>query len=432
MMEWRFSCKMMFNNKDIVDVSLVLARLYLDPKKDILNERWNKVKKTFLKIAKNNTLYNELIKFLSENRVLEIVLENCNKINDNCLKVLIRDIQVQMKKNIKNVDATFIKDAPDFFKNDKIIMIKGSSLSQLYPLNYKRYQVDVDIIVQCIDDVWNVLKRTKKIYQYDRLKLYTSRNGKLSASIDLIPFDTNYPYIDVHVSPFEIWGSINYDIDLWKKADSLDNGLFIPSKEDMLILLTAHLAKQWMYRIRDINDCFLILRNYELDWDYIYTQCKKYNLIKLLSILMKRVEEVYELELHDERFKNNMTFFDNLFFKHNLGVQRVYTSFGIEFQYVFNYYKSNSNLFIALKNSLKNTKNLIVYKNRAYKINKKRKIKRFKENEIIVLKPTKKTFKLHNKRLLTGTSMFIVNEGEKDEYFETPVCNWIQSSYYVK
>lgn len=151
MMEWRFSCKMMFNNKDIVDVSLVLARLYLDPKKDILNERWNKVKKTFLKIAKNNTLYNELIKFLSENRVLEIVLENCNKINDNCLKVLIRDIQVQMKKNIKNVDATFIKDAPDFFKNDKIIMIKGSSLSQLYPLNYKRYQVDVDIIVQCIE-----------------------------------------------------------------------------------------------------------------------------------------------------------------------------------------------------------------------------------------------------------------------------------------
>lgn len=423
---------MLLNNKNIVSVSLVLSRLYLDDSEYILNEKWKEIRTAFIDIKNEKLLYNELIQFLSRNRVLEIVLTNCKKINDIVLEDFIKDIQNQKLKNRENVKPEILKNIPDILNNDNILFIKGSVISQLYPLNYSRYQVDVDIIIKNIDELWNMLNQIKGVYKFDRLKIYTSSKNRISASIDLEPISKELPYIDIHVSPFEIWGSINYDSDLWKKNIKVDGKILIPSKEDMLILLCAHLAKQWMYRIRDINDCYIILKNYKLDWNYIYTQCKKFNLFTLLVILIKNVESVYGLTIDDERFSKKFSFFENLFIKHNLGKQRVYTSFGLEFKFVYQYYYLNIGMYQAIKNSIKNTKNLIVYKNRAYKINKKRKIKQLKENEIIVLVPTKKIFNIVNKRKLLDTSMYIVNEGMKNEYFETPYCNWIQSTYYVK
>lgn len=165
----------------------------------------------------------------------------------------------------KNVNIDNLSNVPILLRNQNIMLIKGSALSRLYPDNAKRYQVDADVILRSIDELWEILKITSNDYTFDRLKLYTSFEGNLSASLDLEPKNSKKLPIDIHISPYEIWGSINYDIDLWKNAKQLDNGSYVPSYEDTLLMLVGHLATQWMYRIRDINDCYIILKNCKLD-----------------------------------------------------------------------------------------------------------------------------------------------------------------------
>lgn len=419
---------MLFNNKDIIKVSLVLGKLYDDISK--LNNEWEKVRNKYISIKGNTKLYHEFKEFLKRNRVIDIVIRNAKDLEDKMLGSLIDDLELIKSEIRSNVDNDKLSLFSKMIQNEDTIFIKGSALSLLYPNKYVRYQVDVDVILKEIDCLWETLSLVKNDYTFDRLKIYCAEKDKMSASLDLFPIEKNNPFVDIHISPFEIWGGINLDIDLWETKNLTEYGYYVPSYENMLIMLIAHLATQWMYRIRDINDCYLLISKCNLDWEYITNICKRHNLLNLLEVVIKQVENVYALKdvLSNKEVKLNLV--QDIFMKENLGKQRRHTSIFLEFSYVYGYYSQKQPLLVALKESMFITKNFLLYNNRAYKVNKKLKIKQIKNNEILVLIPFNGVCYPGKKRQLYNSKLYIVNEGEKTEYFISPYGNWTQSTYH--
>lgn len=428
---------MVYFNKKIVKISQAIGRVYYHEDINELIINWDNVKPLFIDIYKDQKLFENFIEFLYKNRILEIVKSNCALLNDDDLDNVMFRVEKKIMEKRKNVNIDNLSNVPILLRNQNIMLIKGSALSRLYPDNAKRYQVDADVILRSIDELWEILKITSNDYTFDRLKLYTSFEGNLSASLDLEPKNSKKLPIDIHISPYEIWGSINYDIDLWKNAKQLDNGSYVPSYEDTLLMLVGHLATQWMYRIRDINDCYIILKNCKLDWRDIYNVGKKYNLLCLLNVLLHKVKEVYGIDYFQKLYKNNdysLKWYEKIFMERNLGIPNVYTSCMLQFTFVYKNYKEKHDIIRSLYEAIRNTKNLIIYENRAYKINNKLKIKKFNENEIIVLTPKNIQIDFQNvksEKVLFGTSLKVVNQGKKNEYFSTPYGTWVQSTYYV-
>jgi len=428
---------MVYFNEKIVKVSQVIGRVYYYDDINKLINNWNNIKPIFLDINKDTQLFENFIEFLYKNRILEIVKSNCMLLKDDELDNVISRVERKILEKRKNVNIDNLKNIPVLLGNQNIMLIKGSALSRLYPDNATRYQVDADVILKSIDELWEILKLTSNDYTFDRLKLYTSFDRNLSASLDLEPKDSKKLPIDIHISPYEIWGSINYDIDLWKNAKQLDNGCYVPSYEDTLLMLVGHLATQWIYRIRDINDCYIILKNCELDWKYIYDVGKKYNLLCLLNILLHKVKEIYGIDCFRKLYKDTdytIKWYEKIFMEKNLGIPNVYTSWMLQFSFVYKNYKEKHNIIKSIYETLRNTKNLIIYENRAYKINNKLKIKKFNENEIIVLTPNNVQNILQDvksEKVIFGTTLKVINQGKKNEYFSTPYGTWTQSTYYV-
>ena len=64
--------------------------------------------------------------------------------------------------------------------------------------------------------------------------------------------------------------------------------MLIPSWEDSILLVAAHIATKWEFRLCDINDLHAIVSSHgpSLDWDYIFAQAEKNNLTRILGMLM--------------------------------------------------------------------------------------------------------------------------------------------------
>jgi len=415
--------------KKLILLIELLSKIYDDKNKLVID--WNKNKENYMDNLSDDKTVNNIASFIIKNRVGEIVLKNCYFINDKKLRKLENSLKNKLSNTYECVSIEKLNKMLKYFNNDNLLFIKGTALCKLYPKEYTRYQVDIDLIVHSIDDMWDILRKNKNWYRYDRLKLYTSFNHTLSASIDLYPKEEGIPYVDVHVNPFEIWGSISYKSKMWDRKIKNEN-YYVPSYEDMLLLIASHIGTQWMYRIRDINDVYILL-NKKLDWKYINDTAKVNNLTSILKVLFSKIKKMYNIDLFDKLDgKNELNLSEKIFAKNNYGNPNVYTATPIESIFVYKYYRFNYSLFKSIYNSLKNTKNLVLYKNRAYKINKKRKIKKFSENNIIVLKEADLNISSNDKlsRIINNT-LKIYNEGKNNEFFCTPVGKWIQSSYYI-
>jgi len=377
-------------------------------------------------LSKNSEIMvDDIVAFLDEHRVLQIAYENLKYINSEYSMKL----QNKISANLNKWPGTSIKqlvELAEIIDRKKLLFIKGSSLSNLYPVEYTRYQWDIDVIVSNIDELWEIIEKLETQYYFDRLKLYLIRDNDYSASLDLLPKKKDLPPIDIHIAPYYIWGAKVLDVDLWEKEQAIVN-LNCPSFENMLLILVAHIANQWMYRLRDINDLYL-LSNKNLDWNYIYTMLNENNLLPIFNVLNNKISEVYGV--HVEGIKK-LKIYEHMFYRLNFGKVSSLGSTLIEWKVVLKSYEKMG-FYNKYYNCLKNTINMVVYKNRAYKVNKKLKIKKWEANEIIVLKKATEKIEVSNYSRKLASEFHLYNEGKKTEYYKAPNIIFVPTTYHNK
>lgn len=373
---------------------------------------------------------NGLVKRLKKNKVLEIAYSNICNLSE--IKNEVREsFDLAMKQAYQIVKDEQIEEVANVFP-EGTVFIKGSALKSLYPVNYKRYQGDIDVVVRSISDVWKVIPKLDEKYQFDRLKLYVYEEKplKYAGSIDLKSREKDYdnvPSIDIHINPFYIWGATVYPYDIYEQSIKIGNKR-IPEINHIIGILVSHIANHWVYRMRDINDLFVLSQNKAVDWDEVNRIIVGLNLQSIWNVLKRRYNEIYKVNLIEGEKLKKLKLSEFLFYKFNFGKTSAFGSGLIEFIYAYRNYTHKFSRMKSLKEALKNTWCMIRYKNRAYIVNKRRYVKKWKENQIIVLTLKKKYYGAEQEK---AEEFKVVNIGKDNEVCISKLGEWKQETYHV-
>lgn len=367
---------------------------------------------------------------LYNNRVLEVAEYNIKKISNGPIKYkALLDEILKLEKYTLGREA--INSIEDIINTDDILFIKGSIILNLYPEGIKRCQNDLDIIIKDFGKLWEILKDTSSKYKKSKMKIIFDNQLNAYGSIDLEPINDNkLPSLDVHVGGFNIWGSAFLKIDGWKNIRKFKNVNSL-SPEDMIILVAAHSATQWFYRMRDINDMYVIISTYQdkLDWEYINNSVKDECIEFVLDALLLETAEIYKEDIKIPMIFRKRTILNNIYKEKCFG--RFTRRYGVIGQLDFcmrRYYKELG-LIRGVYNSLKNSKNLIFYNNRAFCASHKKFVRKVQINDLIVLKNFNLEVNESNKDSIDVKS-FRDKDGMKIKSFETRVGKWIQTNYF--
>lgn len=417
----------------IKEVVIEISRLYESNEIYKLDSRLSKIEIYYEKLnndSKKNFIKN-IVDCLYENKVLEITNHNLNHCKKTqFIKELLSNIEFFIETKTEKVYTKHLSILKKLSVTSKVMLIKGMAISQYYPKSYIRNQGDIDILVSSTSDIWNALELLKDDYYYEKLKLHFLHNDKFTATIDLLPYNSTNPYIDIHLTPYYMWGAVAYYDDIWNNT-KLNNNFYYPNAENLILMLCAHISNQWMYRMRDINDLYCIIKNNTIDWEFIKIKAKAIGLYYILRILLSDLLDIYSLEIDHKIIQSlipfkKLTFKERIFKRFNFGKESGIGSILLEFNFVYSNYRKYFSFFKTVKFSLKNTYYMITTHNRAFNINDKLKVK--KENEVYVLKRTQK--KLEEKSRIKLTSdLIICNENSKNEFFKSKYGNWYQVPY---
>jgi hypothetical protein len=348
-----------------------------------------------------------------------------------------------LSSKLKQVDVAWM--APEYTSKqlqtilpvEDALFIKGSAISTLYPPFLIRDRADRDILVPNFDALWPLLDAATERYRVERLKLYIHVQHEVSGSIDLHPLNRfdNLPGVDVHVNAFPIWGATKFEANLWERKIRVD-GVFLPSWEDTLLLLAAHIATQWLYRVRDLNDIYVILSKLgsSLDWDYILKTAQKENLTNILSLVLHGTQRLYNLPSDTAPLlRRKLTFAEELFVQRSYGSPTLAAGLLLQSKFLYRRYNEDFGLAGGLYHLMQNGCNMIRYNYRAFSAHHRREIRKIKPNEVLVLVPI---FPQSYGRIngyagqpLGTSSLQVVNQGTPKEYFITPYGVWAQASY---
>lgn len=408
-----------------------IGRLYLE-NNNILNEYLKLLDLQYQYLSGND--FTQIVLGLTNNNVLEISkinLKNCmeSKLKSELLKLI--ENAIENKTRQITLEDTKILDAAT--KEVDILLIKGMAISRYYPEKYSRNQGDIDILVKNSKDLGVIIKNLEKRYYFEKLKLHFLYNNQITSTIDLIPLKTKLdPYIDVHLTPYYMWGAVAYDSNIWERSERINN-FFIPSIEDTIVMLCAHLSNQWMYRMRDINDLFCLISKNNINWNIVEKQVKMLSLESLMNILIHEVINIYGNDLSEskigmlKKLVNKLNIREKLFLNKNFGKENHFGSFLIEIKFVYSYYRRVFNLKKSLYHTFKNTYCMIVYDNRAFSTRNILKTK--KENEVYVLKRVESNIDISTQKNL-DKNISICNLNTKNEFIKTDFGNWKQVPYH--
>lgn len=211
----------------------------------------------------------------------------------------------------------------------------------------------------------------------------------------------------------------------------LKNGVLISSINSMIVMLVAHFANQWKYRMRDINDLYVMINNPEMNWEEVNSLAEELKLNNMLYGLLREVKKIYNLtDLNILNEGQNLPLSTNIFFKYNFGVPQVVTSFPAEYLFSYRNYRKDFSILRSTNLSFYNTFNHLLFKNRAFYVNRKNRIKQWKPNRILILKKTNLKPALSEEKIKLSEKCFIQSRGTKNEQFILGDSIWSQSSYY--
>lgn len=347
--------------------------------------------------------------------------------------------------SLTKVDNPFVQDVAQSVRSvaellhaSSTLFFKGSVVSSAYPLQYHRDQRDVDILIPSFADLWEILQRAEGVYSFKRLKIFTYAAGTLGGTVDLIndTISAQSPVLprklDVHIGAFPIWAGAYFQGDLWKSAE--DRQWFkVPCWENCLLLCVAHVATEWYYRLRDINDLYAIVSNpsVKIDWDYVKQAAQREQLWDLTNVMLAEVKRLYPSV--NLPFLPEMLFAGRWFQATSWGRSSLLVAFAWQSRFLYRRYRSQFSLTRSVIDTIYHGLNLVIYHNRAYSAQKRRIIRSIRPNRVLVLIPLDRNppFSLRQSRELDPT-IRVAWEHTPSEVFLTPWGTWTQASYEGK
>lgn len=393
-------------------------------------------------IHKPQHLAQQVANMMRQHRVLRVAYQNIQQVRERnpFFQHLHQEIEQLLEaRRFSSIASTVQNETVrGVLRNNDVMFIKGAAVSLLYPAHFVRDRGDIDIIVQDFEDLWSIIEVTADLYEAKRLKIHIYPGDLVSGSIELRPRAQGgqLPIIDVHIGSFHIWGGAHYSQNLWSNKLNMHSSV-TPSWEDSLLLVAAHIATDWYYRLRDINDVYTIVyQNPYLNWDYIIKVARQENILSILSFLFTEVERVYGEALSIPKPLLNKQFSTSLFAKFNYGKSSL--KGGLILQSVFTYesYKGVMKPIEAILNSIVNSYNMIFSHNRAYSIAHSKQIRRFRGNEVLILtclypSPERAILKINTDRFkgIFHPQLLVINPGTETEGFLAKDYVWVQANY---
>ena len=181
------------------------------------------------------------------------------------------------------------------------MLIKGLAIETFYPKNQNRLWHDIDLYFPNMRTAWKALLALHNIGSpVPRLSLRRFINqelGGIASDFSHYGYSSKFN-IDCHLGVYPIMSSKVYESDIWRRGEIVcndKNRLFVPSPEDSLMLLCAHIYHDSHLRLRDINDAFSLTRNLhsKIDWDYVIDTIQKNNLSPIFYELLKITQKTY-------------------------------------------------------------------------------------------------------------------------------------------
>lgn len=372
----------------------------------------------------------KLLALSKKHKVLEIVVKNLEG-NNNIDEDTEKAIRKVMKSAYKTVTEDFLDEISSKLPKDWVYL-KGAAISKKYPEGYERFQGDIDIMVPDVQALKGAIEGLYEYdYDFDRLKLYIFEEEPLrfAGSFDMKDSKRRYDEfssLDFHVAPFYIWGAVVYP-ELAESSCNIDGNRIVPNDTNLVCMLVAHIANHWVYRMRDINDLYVLKRSGKVDWNQVQIILKKLHLTSVWNVLECRYQQIYGESLIRKVTENELTRAEKLFMDQNFGNVSRLGSFLIELRFAFQNYRTNNSAGKAFIMSMKNTYCMLRFKNRAFVVNKRTMVKPWKKNQIIVL--YQDDVFLHKN---SCKEMTIINQGTTDERVITSFGIWRQGSYHGK
>lgn len=367
-----------------------------------------------------------LVKTLFEHKILEVVLYNIehSKYSDNKEILFLKEkINNYISYKVEKVYDEHLKILKDTAKSKKIMLIKGMAIKRYYPHWYKRNQGDIDILMKNLNEANVLYENLKCDYYFEKIKLHFLKKDEYTSTIDFLPYDEKNPFIDVHITPYYMWGAVSFFKDIWVDA-VIDEDFYYPSIENLILMLCAHISNQWMYRMRDINDLYCLTKDNNINWASIIARADKLGLKSILEVLMVQLKKYYNIDYCF--IESKFSFERKLFSILNFGKESYLGSVILESNFLFKNYKKLFDKKTAIIQMIKNTFYMIVTKNRAF--NTGNHLKKKKINEVYVLKKLDRNV-FENSKKIIDNNLAICNENTNNEYFLTDFGKLYQVFY---
>jgi hypothetical protein len=199
--------------------------------------------------------------------------------------------------------AQLQKDLQDFAAraNDQglsYLVIKGAALHALYPVDSIRIFSDIDLVISP-DNVWEAMEllqqmgfRTKRIRLENHTGALQHRRGTWGryGIAEFFAPHSDHVSFDMHLGGFPGCGDILLEADLWRRFRHLPLSTTVapvPSPEDQILIICAHISRHGYARVRDLNDLkALVYHSGELDADYLWRKAESNALTTILDTLL--------------------------------------------------------------------------------------------------------------------------------------------------
>ncbi len=186
------------------------------------------------------------------------------------------------------------------YKNGmQALVFKGIAIEPLYPPTALRDLADVDILVPDFEGGWKVAQSLMGIgYEFKRLYLIRRKNPLV---YEIHGANSHGVHIDLHFQIFRMQCISAIEAPFWERAvrTSLLSGILgmVPSREDSLLILLAHMCHHGYMLLRDINDAYILLTHdpKNIDWDYVTHTADQNELSGLLWHIIQEVEGLYDV-----------------------------------------------------------------------------------------------------------------------------------------
>ncbi len=213
-------------------------------------------------------------------------LQKCDNVPKELLDNYKKGFMTQVMARSKNRAIFEVVTNKLFDNNISFVVIKGVSISKLYPSDELRSMGDIDLLIRPEDknNVINLLK-----------KMGATINESQSDSSVTVFYIKNIT-IEIHTAighGKEMNGKVDYEAyfsDVFSNVTKNEQGIFELNYEYNFVYVLYHMAQHFYYTgcgVRMVTDVAVMLNKYaeKIDWDWFWAELKKLNLFDFANVI---------------------------------------------------------------------------------------------------------------------------------------------------